>query len=172
MHSITLLLAHRSSAHRTRAHRLAVGLNTCRGLLFACAALLVNSAWSATLTIDIKNVVSAQGTLHVEIMNKAAYKTSSYQTTRPDVTVYAKLFPMATPTMQVVVPDVPAGRYAVRVYQDLDEDGRFDMNFLGWPREPYGFSNDAHAWFGKPSFGKAAIAVAEPETHLAIRLRH
>jgi len=49
------------------------------------------------------------------------------------------------------------GTYAVAVYQDTNSNERLDQNFLGIPKEPYGFSNDATGVFGPPSFDDSSI---------------
>lgn len=59
---------------------------------------------------------------------------------------------------------VPFGTYAVSVYQDTDDNGELDTNFLGIPKEPIGFGNN-YKPFGKPKFESAAIehtATSEP----------
>lgn len=50
-----------------------------------------------------------------------------------------------------------AGRYAVRLFQDMDGDGQLNRNLLGLPAEPVGFSNNAPMAFGPPSFAAAAF---------------
>jgi uncharacterized protein (DUF2141 family) len=47
---------------------------------------------------------------------------------------------------------VPAGDYAVTLYHDENGNGKFDSNFIGYPLEGYGFSNNAKAQFSAPSF--------------------
>jgi uncharacterized protein (DUF2141 family) len=51
----------------------------------------------------------------------------------------------------------PSGKYAIAVYQDLNQNGILDRNWLGLPVEPYGFSNNPSTFFGPPSFHKAAF---------------
>jgi len=51
--------------------------------------------------------------------------------------------------------DIPPGTYALAVIHDENMDGKLDTNQLGIPKEGYGFSNDAKAWFGPPSFSAA-----------------
>jgi len=53
--------------------------------------------------------------------------------------------------------DIPPGRYALAVIHDEDMNGKLDTNVLGIPKEGYGFSNDARAWFGAPSFEAASF---------------
>jgi uncharacterized protein (DUF2141 family) len=60
-------------------------------------------------------------------------------------------------TIRVIFHDIPSGNYAVSAYHDVNENGKLDMNFLGIPKEGFGFSNDAMGTFGPPSFEKAMI---------------
>lgn len=53
--------------------------------------------------------------------------------------------------------DIPPGTYALAVIHDENMNGVLDTNALGIPREGYGFSNDARAWFGPPSFADASF---------------
>ncbi len=56
----------------------------------------------------------------------------------------------------------PAGAYAVSIIHDANRNRKLDTNFLGIPREGFGFSNDAMGTFGPPSFEKARFNVTEP----------
>jgi uncharacterized protein (DUF2141 family) len=47
---------------------------------------------------------------------------------------------------------IPAGDYAVTVFHDENSNGKFDTNWVGYPLEGYGFSNNAKAQFKAPSF--------------------
>jgi uncharacterized protein (DUF2141 family) len=62
----------------------------------------------------------------------------------------------------VVFEGQPAGEYAASVIHDANRNRKLDTNFLGMPREGFGFSNDAMGTFGPPSFEKARFNVTEP----------
>mgnify|MGYP005725101315 FL=1 len=47
--------------------------------------------------------------------------------------------------------DIPFGSYALSGFQDFDNNGVMSGNFLGIPKEPFGFSNDARGKFGPPT---------------------
>jgi uncharacterized protein (DUF2141 family) len=49
------------------------------------------------------------------------------------------------------IADLEAGRYALRIFQDLNGNGKLDTGWMGIPSEPYGFSNNAMGRFGPPS---------------------
>ncbi len=68
--------------------------------------------------------------------------------------------------------EVPAGPFAIAVFHDEDLDQELDRNFLGIPREDYGFSRDARGRFGPPSFDDARLELGAGETmQLAIEVR-
>ncbi|HKJ84236.1 MAG TPA: DUF2141 domain-containing protein [Mariprofundaceae bacterium] len=53
--------------------------------------------------------------------------------------------------------DIPPGTYAMAVIHDENMNGKLDTNWLGIPKEGYGFSNDARAKLGPPSFSAASF---------------
>lgn len=55
--------------------------------------------------------------------------------------------------------EVPAGQYAVSCIHDENRNKDFDSNFMGIPKEGYGFSNNARGRLGPPSFSDASFAV-------------
>ncbi len=55
--------------------------------------------------------------------------------------------------------DLPVGVYAVSTFHDANSNKKLDVNSLGMPKENYGFSNNADARFGPPSFKKAALSL-------------
>lgn len=71
--------------------------------------------------------------------------------------------------VNVVFRDVPAGRYAIAAFEDVNGNGRLDRTGLGLPTEPYGFSGGA-GLKARPSFAQAAFELREPGTALQVRL--
>lgn len=58
---------------------------------------------------------------------------------------------------RVVLKDLPDGPLALSLFQDTNANGRMDMNAMGIPVEPYGFSNNAAGQFGPPQFEQAVL---------------
>ena len=54
----------------------------------------------------------------------------------------------------VSICDVEAGAYAISIFQDENSNGELDSNFIGIPKEPYGFSNNLKK-MRPPSFEEA-----------------
>jgi uncharacterized protein (DUF2141 family) len=65
---------------------------------------------------------------------------------------------------------VPPGRYAAVVIHDENSNMKLDRNFLGIPKEGFGFSNNPRVVFAAPSFQTATVPVTCPATQLEIKL--
>lgn len=72
--------------------------------------------------------------------------------------------------LAVTIADLPPGKYAVAAYVDNNRNGRQDKNFLGVPKEIYGFSNDVRGMFGPPDFAEAAFDIGENSVVKSIHL--
>jgi len=72
---------------------------------------------------------------------------------------------------EVLVEDVPRGRWAVVAYADLDGDGKLARTVLGVPREPIGYGNDAVPRFGPPAFEACVVEVGDRPVETALTLR-
>ena len=79
--------------------------------------------------------------------------------------------PAASRTVACSFDKVEEGTYAVKVFHDINSDGKLNTSWIGWPLEPYGFSNDAPVNAGPPSFRLAAVQVGERRNPVRIRLR-
>ena len=55
--------------------------------------------------------------------------------------------------------NVPEGIYAIALFIDANKNMKIDKNFLGIPKEQYGFSNNAMGTLSAPSFEQAKFQV-------------
>jgi uncharacterized protein (DUF2141 family) len=68
-------------------------------------------------------------------------------------------------------PGVPYGEYAIAVFHDANQDGKFNR-FLGViPAEQYGASNNAVRKFGPPKYERARFHLEKPRLDLNIGLK-
>jgi uncharacterized protein (DUF2141 family) len=68
--------------------------------------------------------------------------------------------------------DIPPGTYAMAVVHDENMNGKLDSNWVGIPMEGYGFSNDAKAFLGAPSFTAASFLYDGRNIDLTMRLNY
>ena len=128
------------------------------GVLIAISFMGIssNSFGRETLDIKITNIKKNTGKIIVEIYNsKSSWLKSPYK----------KVVLLTDQDAQIASFDVPYGKYAITIYQDLNENSEADMNFLSIPKEPIGFGNN-YKPFGEPKFESCAIdfnADSKPE---------
>jgi uncharacterized protein (DUF2141 family) len=72
----------------------------------------------------------------------------------------------------VVFENIPTGEYGISVIHDENNNEELDLNFLGIPKEGFGFGNDAKGAFGPPSFDKAKVKIGEGVVMQVITLRY
>jgi uncharacterized protein (DUF2141 family) len=62
------------------------------------------------------------------------------------------------------------GTYAVAIYDDANNNHRFDKTLVGLPAEDYGFSNNPRIILAPPGLHAAAFAAGSGDTHITIAL--
>ena len=134
--------------------------NKTRTTVFGFLAMTLSAfnslAQQSPLLIEISNIQKNNGKIVVEI-----YKDKSSWLKSP----FRRITLPADESFRTASLNVPLGKYAVSIYQDLNENGKLGMNFLGIPKEPVGFGNN-YKPFGKPNFESALIdytATSKPE---------
>lgn len=69
--------------------------------------------------------------------------------------------------------DLPSGKYAAVVLHDENNNLKMDKNWLGLPKEGYGFSNNVMGSFGPPSFSRASfLHTGDKQTSISISVRY
>ncbi len=68
--------------------------------------------------------------------------------------------------------NIPPGTYALAVVHDENMNGKLDSNWLGIPKEGYGFSNDVKAVHGAPSFSDASFPYDGQNLNFTISLHY
>ena len=63
------------------------------------------------------------------------------------------------------------GEYAASAFHDENSNGKLDTNFMGIPKEAYGFSNDARGTFGPPSYEDCKFIIKSGNTVHEITLK-
>src|SRR5690554_5048606 len=114
--------------------------------LFFCLLFSSPPTEAHSLTITVDNIKTIEGTIEIGIFNKGDRfweKEQPYKGISVEVTSSSET---------VVVKNLPEGTYAISLYHDKNGNGAFDRNFLGLPKEPYGFSNNVKPKFSPPNF--------------------
>jgi len=112
------------------------------------------------LNIKVSNIKINSGKIIVEIYNA---KNNWLKTP------FRKVVLLTNQEVQTASFQVPYGNYAVTIYQDVNLNGKTDMNFIGIPKEPVGFGNN-YKPFGEPKYESCLIAFTATSKPEAIKL--
>jgi uncharacterized protein (DUF2141 family) len=66
--------------------------------------------------------------------------------------------------------EVPYGDYAVAVSHDLNGNGKLDKNLFGYPKEPFGFSNNYKPKLSSPDFSDCKFSYTQQSNSIMIKL--
>jgi uncharacterized protein (DUF2141 family) len=119
-----------------------------------------------TLTIEITNIKHSKGTLRLGVFRAGTTFGSTYA--KPD---FGQMVAVTGKGIERTIMSLPPGRYALALYHDMNDNWKLDKNFVGYPKEPYGFSNNYRPVFSGPNFEDCAFEVKESGTsYLKIKL--
>jgi uncharacterized protein (DUF2141 family) len=123
----------------------------------------VANAAVGTLHVQITDLESDKGFLFVALLDSADQYDAGDRFFRSDNKV-----PIREGKASVTFERVPYGTYAVKVFHDENANGELDTNFVGFPKEGFGFSNDAMGQFGPPTFEQAAFSMQDEVLRIEI----
>ena len=105
----------------------------------------------ADLSLTFKGLKSQKGALMIAIFDsEAAYMTGGQP-------VRALKLDVTSDTVSVVIPGLAPGRYGIKLFHDLNGDGKLAMNMFGIPTEPVAFSNNAKINMRAPNWAEAGF---------------
>ncbi|HRW62121.1 MAG TPA: DUF2141 domain-containing protein [Bacteroidales bacterium] len=116
-----------------------------RKIFFILIFVLVSTIkiWAQnTLTIEIQNLRSGKGQILLSLLNDSQEKVKG---------AYGKI---ENNKCTIIFENLNKGNYAFRYFHDENNNDKLDSNWMGIPKEGYGFSNNARVTFGPPSFNE------------------
>ncbi len=115
-----------------------------------------------TVEVTITDIKTVKGSVRMALYASAESFMKKHKAVR-EITVSGKM-------VSAVFENLEPGEYAISCYHDVNDNKKLDSNFMGIPREPYGFSNNARGTFGPPGFNDARFSV-KANTKITISLK-
>lgn len=122
---------------------------------------------TATLHVVLEGLRSAEGSVRLCIWSEGA----GFPDCKSSGSVTRISARAAAETVKVDIAALPPGAYGISVIHDENDNRKLDKSFIGLPTEGVGFSNNASAPFGPPSYADVRFPVTG-DTHETIRLRY
>jgi uncharacterized protein (DUF2141 family) len=126
-----------------------------------------NAACGCTLRIRVDGLRNSTGVVGVAIFKtRDGWPEDMSKTVNHWPTPITPGAREATAVMQ----NLPPGDYGVVAIHDENKNHKLDRNFIGIPKEGFGFANNPHVGLSAPPFGAAIAHVACPVTDINIHL--
>jgi uncharacterized protein (DUF2141 family) len=156
------------------AHSASKNVKNVPWVLPASVAVMMLSGWpsaatadatkTGTLTVEVRGLRSDDGHVLVQLANSEADYNEDHSAFRSAEVESAQRAAI------IVFAELPYGEYAVKVFQDANDNRALDMGLMG-PKESYGFSNNVMGMLGPPSYGKAKFTFSVPALTITIDTR-
>ena len=132
-------------------------------LLALIGFALATTVKADTLNITIADIPDDSGKIMVSVTaSEAAFKGD-----KPPIMQF--ILPARAGELSFSTDALASGEYGVQVMHDQNGNEELDANFVGIPKEPWGFSNDATGNFGPPDWQAVKFTV-EGDTTTTIHL--
>ena len=127
-------------------------------------SLLAQAGEQATLILNVTGLRSEKGQVKLAVFDSPEKWLGEQPT-------YSSTIDVDGQSVTWRIDNVPYGDYGVAVFHDENSNGKMDKNFLGIPREPYGFSKNVRATFGPPKWGEAKFTVKASTANISIAVK-
>ena len=121
-------------------------------IIFLITILISHKTFSADLEVSLKAVRNAKGQLRIAVFNDPKEFPRGDEIS--SLNIKAK-----SGDVTALIKGMKPGIYAIAIHHDENYNKKMDTNFIGLPKEGYGFSNDARVFLGPPNFSAASFVV-------------
>ncbi len=138
-------------------------------LLFSailCSILLPKAALAADLSLNVDGIKDNTGS----VIGAVYIDNATFMDSSKAIRVFK--INAAPGQLKFIVHDLPAGRYAISVCHDANNNGKMDKNFIGAPLEGFGFSNNPEVTTGPPTFEQAVFTYNGQAQTMSIKMTY
>lgn len=118
---------------------------------------------AANITVTLSGITAIKGNVQAGLYNtETDYKNGgSVRGAKVDVT---------SNTVTITYSGLPDGEYAIKLFHDVDGDGKMNANLFGMPTEPFAFSNNAVGNMGPAKWEAAKFTITNGDNSHTMKL--
>jgi len=138
--------------------------------LYLLSATAAFAADVGSITIHVTGLKNDKGVIRIALFNSKDNYTNDKGSAEG---AYKKdVAPIKGAQSTYSFESVPYGEYAIKLFHDENNSGKFLTNMVGIPKVEYGFSNNAKGMFGPASYDKAKFALKDQKLDMTINAIH
>ena len=131
-------------------------------IIFILLAFMVPQSGSYRLEVNITGINPQKGEMYLSLHNKPKY----FQV--PDSAFRKVIIKIRSESETAVFKNLPAGKYALAIFHDMNDNAVLDATEIGIPTEGYAFSGKKKGP-GRPHFEESSFEL-EADTTIGIKM--
>jgi uncharacterized protein (DUF2141 family) len=137
-------------------------------MILAGTLAVASVAEAADLTVTVSDLRNTKGDLLLSVVDSEAGWNQQAQPVAAEKVVVADKVTKDN-SLQFKF-TLPAGKYAIQVLHDENQNGKLDFNSMGIPAEGHGTSNNPVV-MRRPNFSETVFELKESPTEIVVRLQ-
>lgn len=132
-----------------------------KNLVFIIFITLTNYyfAQKNKIKINVIGIEKIEGSIFMAILNEQEKELEN------------RIIPITNTNFSFEINYTLGQKIAVKVFQDLNNDQKLNTNSIGFPKEPWGVSNNVKPFLGPPNFQKMLFTVSKNTKNITIKLQ-
>ena len=118
------------------------------------------------IIVKIEGLNSSEGVLRSHLYNNAKYFPIEC-----DYAVRKCVAKISNNKAEIVYENVPYGTYALTVHHDANNNGKMDRNFIGYPQEGFGVSNNPRIMLSLPNYEDCKFILNSETKTIIVKLK-
>lgn len=132
------------------------------------AMLEANESKTGTIIVEVEGLSNNKGQVYSHLYSN---EHAEYFPTKSSNATHKRLVKPENQRATIVYENIPYGTYALTVHHDEDSNNKMNRNFIGYPTEGFGLSNNPRIYFSVPKFDECKFIVDRDTVVIKIKLK-
>ncbi|MCO5252040.1 MAG: DUF2141 domain-containing protein [Candidatus Kapabacteria bacterium] len=131
-------------------------------------ALFADSPKTGTIIVEVEGFGNEKGIVFSHLYSE---HLAEYFPTKSSNALHKRIVKVENLRATIVYENIPYGTYALTVHHDEDENKRMNRNFIGYPKEGFGLSNNPTIFLSVPDFDDCKFELRKDTVVVKIKLK-
>lgn len=131
-------------------------------------ALFADSPEKGTIIVEIEGFGNEKGIVFSHLYSE---QLAEFFPTKSSKSYQKRIGRVYKRSATIVYEEIPYGTYALTVHHDEDENKRMNRNFIGYPTEGFGLSNNPTIFLSIPDFDECKFELSKDTVVVKIKLK-
>jgi uncharacterized protein (DUF2141 family) len=130
--------------------------------------LFADSPKTGTIIVEVEGFGNEKGIVFSHLYSE---QLANYFPKKSSKSFQKRIVKVENLRASIVYDNIPYGTYALTVHHDEDENKRMNRNFIGYPKEGFGLSNNPTIFLSIPDFDDCKFELRNDTVVVRIKLK-